>query len=76
MQVFAVVPFDKTTSFTASISQAESIAKGETFTEDGVCYIQLKKGLKSTDKFKLSIQNKSKRNAAFVIINYNSRNHE
>lgn len=76
MQVFAVVPFDKTTSFTASISQAESIAKGETFTEDGICYIQLKKGLKSTDKFKLSIQNKSKRNAAFVIINYNSRNHE
>lgn len=80
MQVFAVVPFDKTTSFTASILHTESITQEETFTEDGVCYIQLKKGLKKglkpTDKFNLSIQNKSKKNAAFVIINYNSRNHE
>lgn len=70
MQMFAVVPFDKGTSYVASIPG------GSSFMDNGVCYIQLKQALKKADKFQLTIKNESGRHVAFTIINYNSRNHE
>lgn len=69
-QMFAIVPYEKDASFQASI------AGGDTFMDNGVCYIRLKKGLKKTDSFTLTIKNGASKNAAFAIINYNSRNHE
>ena len=70
MQMFAIVPFDKGAKFVASIPNSKS------FMDNGVCYIQPKQPLKKTDKFKLTIKNESGKNAAFVIINYNSRIYE
>lgn len=70
MQMFAVVPFDKGAKFVASIPSSSS------FIDNGVCYIQLKQPVKKADKFNLSIKNESGKNAAFVIINYNSRKYE
>ena len=70
MQMFAIVPFDKGARFVASIPNSKS------FMDNGVCYIQPKQPLKKTDKFKLTIKNESGKNAAFVIINYNSRIYE
>lgn len=70
MQMFAIVPFDKGAKYVASIPN------GKSFLDNGVCYIQLKKSLKKTDKFRLTIKNMSGKNAAFTIINYNSHNHE
>ena len=70
MQMFAVVPFDKGARFVASIPNSRS------FMDSGVCYIQLKQPVKKTDKFNLSVKNESGKNAAFVIINYNSRKYE
>ena len=70
LQMFAVVPFDKGAKFVASIPSSSS------FIDNGVCYIQLKQPVKKADKFNLSIQNESGKNAAFVIINYNSRKYE
>ena len=69
-QMFAIVPFEKDAQFVASIPDAK------TFTDNGVCYIQLKRGIKKTDTFKLTVTNKSGKNMAFALINYNSRNHE
>ena len=69
-QLFAIVPFEKDAQFKASIP------KGETFTDEGICYIRLKQGIKKTDSFTLTIKNESGKNMAFAIINYNSRNHE
>lgn len=69
-QIFAVVPFEKDAQFVASIPDAK------TFTDNGVCYIQLKRGMKKTDIFYLTVMNKSGKNMAFALINYNSRNHE
>ena len=69
-QLFAIVPFERDARFSATIPN------GKNFTENGVCYIQLKQPLKKTDNFKLTIKNESGRNAAFVIINYNSRKNE
>ena len=69
-QVFAVVPFEKEAQFVASIP------KGDSFTDNGVCYIRLKQGIKKEDTFKLKLINKSGKNMAFVLINYNARNHE
>ena len=70
MQMFAIVPFDKGARFVASIPNSKS------FMDSGVCYIQLKQPVKTADKFNLSIKNESGKNAAFVIINYNSRIYE
>ena len=69
-QVFAIVPFEKDAKYQASIPD------GNSFSDDGVSYIQLKQGLKKYDTFKLTIKNLSGKNMAFVIINYNSRNNE
>ena len=69
-QMFAVVPFEKDAKFEATIP------KGKSFTDNGVCYIQLKQGITKNDSFTLTLKNNSSRNMAFVLINYNSRNHE
>ncbi len=69
-QIFAIVPFDKDAMFEAAILH------GQSFTDNGVCYIQLKQGIKKNDSFKLTIRNQSGKNMAFALINYNSRNHE
>lgn len=69
-QVFAIVPFEKEAKFKASIPN------GESFEDNGICYIQLKQGIKKNDTFKLTIKNESGKNMAFALINYNSRNNE
>lgn len=69
-QILAVVPYDAEAVYRVSIPGAEA------FTDDGVRYVQLRRGLKKTDSFDVSISNLSDRNMAFVIINYNSRNNE
>lgn len=69
-QIFAIVPFDHDADFEASIPNGNTIIK------DGVCYIQLKQKLIKEQKFTLTITNKSGKNTAFALINYNSRNHE
>ena len=69
-QMFAIVPFEQDAKYEASIPQSES------FSFNGVFYIQLKQGIKKNDTFKLTLTNKSEKNMAFVLINYNSRNNE
>lgn len=69
-QLFAIVPYEKDAQFEASIP------KGTSFMDSGICYIQLKHGIKKNDSFKLTLTNKSGKNMAFALINYNSRNHE
>ena len=69
-QVFAIVPFDKDAKFDATIP------KGKCFTDNGVCYIRLKQKVKKSDSFTLTLKNKSGKNMAFALINYNSRNNE
>ena len=66
-QLFAIIPFEKDAKFTATIDN------GESFEDEGVCYIWLKKG---DDTFTLTIENESGKNMAFALINYNSRKHE
>ena len=39
--------------------------------KDGTCYLQLDKKVSKSDRFKLLIQNKTGKNMAFVIVNYN-----
>lgn len=70
VQMFAIVPYEKGAKYEASIPNGESIS------DDGVCYILLKQGLKKEDTFKLTLKNMSGKNMAFAIINYNSRNNE
>ena len=69
-QVFAIVPYEKDAKYEVSIPH------GKSFSDNNVCYIQLKKGLKKDDTFILTLKNKSGKNMAFAIINYNSRNNE
>lgn len=69
-QLFAIIPFDKDARFDATISY------GESFKDNGVCYIQLKRQIKKSDSFTLTLKNNSGKNMAFVLINYNSGNHE
>lgn len=69
-QMFAIIPFEKDARYEASIPN------GDSFLDNGVCYIQLRHGIKKNDAFKLTITNKSGKNMAFAIINYNSRNNE
>lgn len=69
-QLFAIVPYESNADFVAAIPN------GHVQKKDGIWYIQLKQGLKKEDKFTLTITNRSGKNAAFVLINYNSRNHE
>ena len=69
-QMFAIVPFEKDANYEVSIPQGKSCS------DNGVCYIQLKQGLKKNDIIKLTLKNKSGKNMAFAIINFNSRNNE
>lgn len=69
-QIFAIVPYEKDAKYKASIPH------GESFEDNGICYIQLKQGFKKNDTFKLTIKNESGKNMAFALINYNSRNNE
>lgn len=69
-QLFAIVPFDPDATFEANIPGAT------TFSDQGVCYIRLKRQIKETDVFVLTIKNSSGKNLAFSLINFNSRNHE
>lgn len=69
-QMFAIVPFEKDAKFKASIPH------GESFEDNGVCYIRLKQRIKKNDTFCLTVKNESGKNMAFVLINYNSRNNE
>jgi len=69
-QIFAIVPFEKDAKYETYIPH------GEFFLDNGVCYIHLKHGIKKNDVFKLTLTNKSGKNMAFAIINYNSRNNE
>ncbi len=74
-QMFAIVPFDKSENFEASVKLKDGkLFKGEIL--DEVSYIHLKQGIKKSDSFTLTIRNNSGKNMAFALINYNSRNHE
>lgn len=73
-QLFAVVPFIKDAAFEASVVFNNKEKAGTHI--DGVSYILLKQGIKRDNKFTLTVKNKSGKNMAFAIINYNSRNNE
>ena len=74
-QLFAVVPFDRNADFTVAVQRAGHQV-GKTMERDGVRYVSVRDKLTRSDSFTLSIHNRSGKNMAFVIINYNSRNHE
>lgn len=69
-QLFAIVPYETDAQFSGTISN------GESFLDNGICYIRLKQKIKKNDAFTLTLTNLSGKNMAFVLINYNSRNHE
>lgn len=69
-QVFAIVPHKEGASFNSYINMGEKITSK---LQDGVAYIFLPGTVKQSDVLKLTIQNTSQENMAFVIINYNSR---
>ncbi len=71
-QIFAIVPFDKTSDFQAEISCNGKVSQ-DSFTRESVCYIRLGESIKENDKFTLTVSNRSNENAAFVIVNYNSQ---
>ena len=73
-QIFAVVPYEQGTNFNVSIEKGGIRTEGTVI--DGVCYVQLKQGIKKTDTFTLTIKNASGKNLAFALINYNSSNNE
>lgn len=70
LQQFAVLPYLNTSLFTVSVTKGGKIF-GKATIRDGTCYVQLDKKVSKTDRFKLSIQNKTGKNMAFVIVNYN-----
>ncbi len=72
-QTFAVVPYAADASFSVEVKQSQHRI-GTPEMNDGVCYVSTHKRLLPTDKFTISIENKSGKNMAFVIVNYNSRN--
>lgn len=73
-QLFAVVPFEKNAVFYVSVIKDGQKTIGELV--DGICYLRLRQHIKKNDAFRLTLKNSSGKNMAFVIINYNSRNHE
>ena len=73
-QLFAVIPFIKDAAFEASVVFNNKEKTGTHI--DGVSYILLRQGIKRDNKLTLTIKNKSGKNMAFAIINYNSRNNE
>lgn len=74
-QLFAIIPHTANARFTASLIKKGGKAGAES-KKDGVCYISLKDKVKKDDAMRLSISNMSGKNMSFVIINYNSRDHE
>ena len=72
-QTFAVIPYDPNASYSVDISQA-GVSLGESISSDGVSYITTSKKMTLADIFTIRIDNRSGRNMAFVIVNYNSRN--
>ena len=70
LQQFAVLPYHNTSAFTVSVTKGGKIF-GKATMKDGTCYLQLDKKVSKSDRFKLLIQNKTGKNMAFVIVNYN-----
>ena len=70
LQQFAVLPYHNTSAFTVSVTKGGKIF-GKATMKDGTCYVQLDKKVLKSDRFKLLIQNKTGKNMAFVIVNYN-----
>lgn len=70
LQQFAVLPYHNTSLFTVSVTKGGKIF-GKATMRDGTCFVQLDKKVSKSDSFKLSIQNKTGKNMAFVIVNYN-----
>ena len=71
-QLLAIVPHGNNTKFTATVTRNGKTC-GTATMRDGVCYLSIQEKLKTSDTFKLTIQNQSGQNMAFAIINYNSR---
>ena len=74
VQIFAVIPLNKELPFNASICCEKNST--DSFSKEGIFYLRLKRGVNRKESIKLTIFNKSGRNASFVIINYNSQGHE
>ena len=78
-QLFAIVPYEEDGAYETFITpKGGKQVKGEIIegTKDGVKYILLKQGIKKNDSFTLTVINKSGKNMAFSLINFNSRNYE
>ena len=73
-QIFAIVPFDTNTNYKAFIEEGDRQEEG--FNAEKTRYIRLRKKIKETDRIKLTVSNQSDKNAAFIIINYNSQNND
>ena len=71
-QLLAIVPRGNDAKFTATVTRNGETC-GTAAVRDGVCYLSIQEKLKTSDTFKLTIQNQSGQNMAFAIINYNSR---
>lgn len=71
-QLFAVVPCAKGATFDVTLTCNGELL-GREYDADGVKYIAIDDAVKATDMMKLCIENKSRKNQSFVIINYNSR---
>lgn len=71
-QLLAIVPHGNNAKFTATVTRNGKTC-GTATMRDGVCYLSIQDKLKTSDTFKLTIQNQSGQNMAFAIINYNSR---
>lgn len=74
-QLFAIIPHTPDARFSASVVKKGG-KRGASTLKDSVCYISLNDNVRKGDTMHLSISNLSGKNMSFVIINYNSRDHE
>lgn len=74
-QLFAIIPFEKNANYSASVELKGKKSK-DTFLSENVNYIRIGQKVSENQPLTLKIKNSSGKNAAFVIINYNSRKHE
>ena len=72
-QVFVVVPYSPKANFRLTMSRnGKSVGRIEK-DSNGATYLFIDEAVEKDDTLRLTIQNTSERNQAFVIVNYNSR---
>ena len=72
-QVFVVVPYSPKADFSLTMSRNGKPVGRMEKDNDGTIYLFINEKVEKDDTLRLTIQNSSGRNQAFVIINYNSR---